>query len=136
MEFRESTQEDIDFVAKYSVSRGISKYQPECIDYMYTLEHEGEVLGIGGFRLINPTTSWCWVDMTELAKKDIRTSYRVIKEWIDIFAKEHGLKRLQCYVETDFEEAIRMVQHLGFGYEFTMKSFIDDKDAFMYVKVI
>ncbi len=114
MNFRETTQEDLDFMVNNSVSRGIQKHCPERIDYCYTLEHEGKVLGIGGFRFINTTTAWCWTDWTHLTGNHIVVSYRIIKEWIDIFAKEHGIKRLQCYIETDFTEAIRMVTHLGF----------------------
>ena len=135
MNFRETTQEDLDFVSNHSVSRGILKRQPECIDYCYTLEHEEEPLGIGGFRFINTTTAWCWLDMTDLAGEYIIVAYRVIKEWMEIFVKEHGIKRLQAYVELDFPEAIRMVQHLGFEKESIMKSFVGDKDVSMYVRI-
>jgi RimJ/RimL family protein N-acetyltransferase len=136
MQFRETTQEDLDFVADHSVSRGIAKYRPECIDYCFTLEHDGKPLGIGGFRLINLTTAWCWIDITDLANKHITVYYRVIKEWTDKFAEEHQLKRLQAYIECDFPEAIRMVQHLGFEWESTMKNFMGDKDAYLYVRLI
>lgn len=136
MNFRETTQEDLEFVANHSVSRGILKRQPECIDYCYTLEHEGKPLGIGGFRLINLTTAWAWIDMTDRVGGHLIPAYRVLKEWIEIFIKEHRIKRLQAYVEMDFPEAIRMVQHLGFEKESIMKNFIGDKDASMYVKVI
>lgn len=135
MEFRETTQEDLDFMANHSVSRGIAKYQPECIDYVYTLEHKGKPLGIGGFRLINRTTAWAWVDMTDLAGSHIVTFYRTMKEWIDKFVEEHQLKRLQAYIECDFPEAIRMVKHLGFKWESDMKNFMDDRDAYMYIRI-
>ncbi len=134
MIFRETTQEDLAFVADHSVSRGIAKHQPECIDYMYTLEHEGKPLGIGGFRLINLTTAWCWVDQCDLAGEHITTFYRTMKEWLDIFAKEHKIKRAQAYIETDFEQAIRLVQHLGFEYESTMQNFVGNQPAYLYVK--
>lgn len=136
MKFRETTQADLDFVANNSVSRGICSKQPKSIDYCYTLEHEGKPLGIGGFRLINLTTAWCWVDMTHLAGGHIIVCYRTIKEWMAKFTEEHKLKRLQAYVEPDFPEAIRMVEHLGFERESIMKNFINDKDVYMYVKVI
>lgn len=135
MEFRETTQKDLDFVANHSVSRGILKRQPECIDYCYTLEHKGKVLGIGGFRLINLTTAWCWTDLTYLAGEHIIVGYRILNEWIDIFVKEHGIKRLQAYVECNFKEAIRMVKHLGFHYESTMPNFVGNQPAYMYVKL-
>ena len=115
MIFRESTKEDFDFVADHSVSRG--KVHPDCIDYIYTLEHEGIPLGIGGFKLMNYDTAWCWVDLTDASGCHIRSVYRVVKEWIDEFMEEKHLTRLQATVECDFEEAIRMVQHLGFKKE-------------------
>ena len=83
---------------------------------------------------MNLTTAWCWVDM--LSHEDIRTSYRLIKEWIDDFAAAHELKRLQAYVECDFEEAIRLVKHLGFEKESIMKNFMNDKDAYMFVRIL
>lgn len=136
MIFRRTTQEDLDFVADNSVSRGILKRQPECIEYCYTLEHEGKVLGIGGFRLINLTTAWAWTDWTHLSAEHIIVCYRTVKEWMDIFAKEHGIKRFQAYIQPDFPEATRMAEHLGFKYESTMKNFVGNKDAHMYVRII
>lgn len=135
MQFRETTQEDINFLADHSVSRGISKYQPECIDYSYTLERRGNPLAIGGFKLINRTTAWCWLNMADCSDGHIVVIYRVISEWIDEFVKTHKIKRLQAYVETDFPEAMRLVEHLGFKWESDMEDFIDNKDAYMYVRL-
>lgn len=136
MNFREMIQSDVDFVKDHSVSRGIFYKQPEVTDFSYTLEHEGEILGIGGIRLINPTTAWAWIDMTHYAGNHIIAVYRVIKEWMDILCKEKGIKRLQAYIEMDFPEAIRMVRHLGFKEESVMKNFMGDKDAFMFVRIV
>lgn len=134
MNFRELKQEDIDAVKDDSISRGILSKQPEVIDYGYTLEHEGKVLGIGGFRFINSTTAWAWLDLTDRAGSHLIASYRVIKEWIDLFAQEHGIRRLQAYIEADFEKAIRLVKHLGFHQESTMPNFVGNKSAYLYVK--
>ena len=136
MEFRETTTEDLAYMASHSISRGIQKHCPEQIDYLYTLEHEEKPLMTGGFRLINCTTAWCWVDLSDMAGSYPVASYRVIKEWINLFAQEHGIKRLQAYVECDFKEAIRMVEHLGFKWESNMKNFMGDKDAFMYARIL
>ena len=133
MEFREATIKDFEYVADHSISRG--KVHPAQIDYVYTLEHDGVPLGIGGFKLINYDTAWCWVDLTDSAGSHIVTAYRVIRDWIENFTKEHGLTRLQATVECDFVEAIRMVQHLGFKKESIMKKYVEGRDAFMYVKI-
>ncbi len=134
MKFRELKQEDIDAVKNDSISRGVLSKQPEIIDFSYALEHEGKILGIGGIRLINLTTAWCWIDLTHYAGKHITTVYRVIKEWTEILVKDKGIKRLQCYIETDFPEAIRIVEHLGFYQESVMRKFVGNKPAFLYVK--
>lgn len=136
MEFRLATQADLDYVAENSVSRGMLKQIPEQTDYVYTFEHEGLPLGVGGLRLINLTTAWCWMDMTPISHKYIKTFYRTVSEWRDSFAKEHGLRRLQAYIECDFPEAVRMIEHLGFEKESIMENFIGDKDAFMYKRIL
>ena len=134
MEFGELTQTDIDVVKNNSISRGVLSKQPQEIEFNYALRHEGKVLGIGGVRLINMTTAWAWVDLTHYAGERIITVYRVIKEWMKILAKDKGIKRMQAYVEADFEEAIRMVEHLGFRRESIMSRFVNEKPAYMFVR--
>jgi len=137
MNFREMTEQDVEYMKTHSVSRGILKHQPIQTEFCFTLENRGNILGIGGFRLINQTTAWCWCDLTEWSHDHVIVTYRVIKEWIDIFVETHGLKRLQAYIEPDFPEAIRMIQHLGFKKESTLESFLPDgRNAFMYKRII
>jgi len=133
---RESIQSDLDYMAEHTMSRGVQKSCPEQISYMYTLEDDGVPLGMGGFRLINKYTSWCWVDFSPVGHKNVILSYRTIKEKINEFCKEHKIKRLQAYVECDFPEAIRLAEHLGFSQESTMSNFAGNRDAYMYVRII
>ena len=135
MEFRDTTQEDLDYMADNSMSRGVQKSCPDQISFMYTLADNGIPLGIGGFQLINQHTAWCWVDISPVGHDNVRQSYRTIKEGIENFAKEYNLRRLQAYVECDFDKAIRMVEHLGFERESTMTNFVGDKDAYMYKRI-
>ncbi len=136
MKFREAIQPDFDYLADHSVSRGIQKHAPEQIEYTYTLEHEGIPLCIGGFRMINVTTAWCWVDLSSDAGSHLLAVYRTIREWIESFCKENKIVRLQAYVECDFTQAISMVQHLGFTKECIMERFMGDKDAFLYKRIL
>ena len=133
MIFREATQADMDYVAEHSISQGVQSKQPESIDYLFTLEHEDVPLGIGGFRLLNSTTAWAWVNLADTSH--MITGYRVIKNWIESFVEEHKLRRLQAYVMCDFPEAIRMVKHLGFRQESIMRCFNGDKSAYLYVRI-
>lgn len=120
----------------HSASRGIFSKQPEVTDFSYCLEHEDKVLGVGGIQMINHSTSWVWLDLTDNFKDHVPTVYRIIKEWMEILCKQKGIKRLQAYILPDFPEAMRMVEHLGFLYESRMEKFADDKDAFMYKKIM
>jgi RimJ/RimL family protein N-acetyltransferase len=136
MEFRLTIPEDLEFMKDNSESRGIQKHEPVQITYQYTLDDDGVILGVGGFRLINQHTAWCWVDLTSIGKRQAIATYRVIKEWIDIFVDEHDLKRIQAYVDPEYEAAIRTVEHLGFKKESIMEKFLGNRDAFMFVRVI
>lgn len=136
MIFREMNKEDYEYLKDNSASRGIFKNTPEVTEYSYSLEHEGKLLASGGFRLINKTTSWCWIDLTHHAESHITTLYITISKWIDEFVKDKGIKRLQAYIDPQFPEAIRLVQHLGFERESNMKNFYGDRDAFLYVRLI
>ena len=135
VKFRESTQADIDALKGRSISRGIMKRQQERNDYCYTLEHKGEVLVIGGIRMINNISAWAWVDISIDAKPRMRTVYRAIKEWMEIIVKEKGIIRLQAYIEPDFPEAIRMIQHLGFEKESILEYFLPKGDAYLYRRI-
>ena len=135
MEFRTATKDDLVYMADHSISRGVLKQIPEKVDYICTLEHDDKILCVGGFSLINTTTTWCWIDISDDAGGHILTMYRVIREWIEKFCEDHKIVRLQAHVECDFTEGITLVQHLGFKKESIMEKFMGDKDAFMYKRI-
>lgn len=134
MRFREAVQPDLDLVEATMLHPTVQYKQPERIDYCYTLEHEGEILGTGGFRFVTETTAWAWVILSKYAEPNLKTVYKCTKKWIDLFCEEHRIRRLQAFVDVDFSEAIRLVEHLGFEQEFRMRDFMPEKDAYMYVK--
>ncbi len=134
MNFRETIPADFEFMSHHSINKGVDRKILDCIDYVFTLE-DNVPLAIGGFRMINTTTAWCWIDLSDEAGKHLVKVYRVIKEWIDEFAESHKIKRLQAFVRTDFEEAERLVKHLGFEKESIMENFFGSKDAYMYVRL-
>ena len=134
MEFREVQQSDIDYMTHNSINGDLK--QLRAIDYIYTLEHNGIPLLVGGFRLITDTTAWCWVDISHEAGNHTVTMYRTIKEWINNFVETHNIKRLQAFTRPDSEESIRMLKHLGFKPESAMVGFFEDGDALLFVRLI
>lgn len=135
MEFQKLNQDHIDAVAGKSISRGIFQKMPPEYEFDFGLVHDGKVMGVGGINLLNLTTGFIWMDMSEDARDNIYTVYRCIKEYMDKIVHTHGLRRLECYVEKDFPEAIRTVRHLGFELEMECQQVIDEKSAFRYIKL-
>lgn len=135
MILRDTTQSDIDYLAKHTRSHGSFNKKPDQVDFTYTLEQEGNVLCIGGLNIITPTTGWVWVDISDKANGQMKNVYRYIRDWLCIFTEDKGLIRLQAHVEKGFPEAIRMIEHLGFEYESTMKRFYGEKDFLLYVRL-
>lgn len=135
MELRELQQSDIDFLKDHSISKSSGAKIPQQVDIRVAIEENGVCLAIGGIQGINTVTAWCWLDMSDEAGKHVVIVYRIIKTWLDEMVEKMGIKRLQCYVECDFEEGHRMVKHLGFEYEHTMPCFIGDKPADLYRRI-
>ena len=133
MELRPMMSEDIAFVAEHTVSRGVFGKQPDTLAWSYALEHDGTILGVGGIQLIVPGTAWAWVDITRFGLRYIKTGYRTIREWMARLTEEHNIHRLQAYVDLEFPEAVRMIEHLGFTRESIMWDFLGDKPAALYV---
>ena len=135
MNVRTATDADLKVAGEQSVSRGCLGEIPDTTDTIYALEHEGELLAVGGFKQLNPTCAWVWLDLAEAALKHVAIVYRVIREIIQAEVEGKGLTRLQAAVEEDFPEAIRLVKHLGFTKESRMPRWSGDKAAFMYVRL-
>ena len=130
---RDATQEDYDYLASHSVSRGL-KEQPAQTDFVYALDFGDVLLGVGGIKLLTPTVAWCWMDWTDHALEHKIFMYRVVKEWLDVMWSTHNLRRLMAVVEPDFREAIKTVEHLGFVKECDMPHFFGDKHGIMFAR--
>jgi len=144
MNFRQLQQSDVEYMAENSYDKDFYKQVPAQTEFDYALEHDGDILGVGGFRMKNNTTAWCWFDLSTKAAEHTIVCYRVIKEWIEGyegkdghvpgFCETHGILRLEAYVKVGFEAGARTVEHLGFEWEHRMMKFIGQSPADRYVK--
>lgn len=132
MEFREATEADLAYMGEHSTSQGCFADLPKTIDYVYAMEDQGQLLGVGGLKMMNPTTAWVWMDVAPYGKRHFHTAFRVIRTWLDSLK---GFRRLQASIAVDFSEGIRTVEHLGFHRESRMKHFHGDTDAYCYVRL-
>ncbi len=135
MKLRETIQSDVDYLAEHTRSHGSFNKKPDILEFTYTLEHEGNILCIGGLNIITPTTGWAWVDISDKADGHMKDVYRYIRDWLKIFTEDKGLIRLQAHVEKGFPEAIRMIEHLGFEFESTLKKFYNETDYLLYARI-
>lgn len=125
----------VEIVKANAVSLSRSVTPVDITDYVYALEHDGALLAVGGIKLMNPTTAWAWLDLTPHGLKRIKSTYRVIRDWLDVMVAEHGLYRLMAAVECDFPQAVRTVEHLGFVKESVMQNWTGDKPAYLYARL-
>jgi len=136
MEFRIATDKDFEFVMAHALHPESEKESPVFIDFDYALENKGVLFGVGGFRQVTPTTAWAYFSLTEYVGNHVIVCYRIISEWIDIWCKDHGIIRLQAWVDIDFEDGHRTVRHLDFKKESTLQDFCGKgKHAIMYARI-
>lgn len=131
---RPVVESDIEVVARESISRGFVGLE-QTNQVADAVEKDGNIIMVGGLIFLTPTTAWCWVELTKYGIKNIVTSYRVIKEWLDISVEKYKLSRVQAYSRCEFKESQRMLEHLGFEKESKMKNFTPEGDAFMFVRI-
>ena len=137
MHLRDATQADILYVASHSISGNSAKAPYLQKESVFTLEYEGEILGVGGIRPITATTAMAWIDASDKAFTDRRRTVNIVKQleaWIQEMQTVYNFHRLQAYVEVDFTKGITLVEHLGFKPESRMKEFFGDKDVFLFVR--
>lgn len=134
MELREATESDLIFASEHTVSRGCFRERPDKIEYVSALEHEGEILMVGGIKLLNLHSAWVWMDWTEYALKYKIMCLRLVRDYLDGFMEETGVVRLMAAIEVNFPEAINTAEHLGFHREGYMPKFAGDTAAYMYVR--
>jgi len=134
MNFRQLTQQDIDWMRENTGDKAFWKSLPERVDYDYCLEHCGDVLCAGGVRLMNETTAVGWIDISPKGHEHIVLCYRTISEWMIQLCQSIGIIRLEAYVREGFGAGVRTVEHLGFSFERKVPRYFGNTDAMLFVR--
>lgn len=142
MEYRKSTQADIDYVRE-------NPFEGEVKDYPYitcpdenaiTTIYEGHIVAVGGVQVHWEGNGTFWLILRDDAKKHGFhgvLALSAIQEKVDHLMAKNNLWRAQAAVRPEFEAAVKMIEYLGFEYEGLMKQYYPDKtDAYRYAKVI
>lgn len=141
MEFRKSTQEDLDYVRSNPFEDAV-KYYPYLVvpeDSCYTAVFEGNVVAVYGLERICEGVSWVWLIMTAGCKKKGVfgiIAIHTIRDKLEELLRNNNIRRAQATVRPDFTEAIKMIEFLGFEKEGLMKQYYLDKtDAILYARL-
>ncbi len=97
---------------------------------------DGQVIFCGGLVPFWPGTAEAWlVTHPTLAQKYAKDIYQIATSFTLFYGKILNLKRLQCTVQSDFELAIKFVEHIGYRREGLLKKFIGEHDYYMYALI-
>ena len=139
MEFREATEEDLAYVRANPHEAAIKGFESSLPGNSFTAIFESEIVGIGGIYEIWDGVAWAWVTLTKDCKK--RGLHGIIalgaiRDKMEELLKENDIRRVQCTVRTDFDAAIKMVEHFGFRLECCMEGYyVDGSDALLYSRI-
>jgi len=142
MIFRKATQADLDYVRSCPYEGPVKDFPYlECPDdNTITAIFENKVVAVAGVMMLWPGVGLFWLIMTAHCKKEGCfgiLAISAIQSNFEMLVEKNQLWRAQATVRTDFPEAIKMIEFLGFECEGLMKQYFPDKaDAFMYGKII
>jgi len=136
MLLRNATTADFEFVAEHSAFKNYYTKEPERLFYSVALEQDGNVIAVGGLMLITKHTAWAWCEITTFVENHKIELVRTMRDWLDVTVSELQLSRLQAWVDPERPEAVKLIKHLGFVEEFSMKDFLGlDKNVSLFIKL-
>jgi L-amino acid N-acyltransferase YncA len=114
MKIRMATAEDIQDVLSRTTSR-VMKEAPAEWDLLFTCELDsGPIAAVGGFRFLTAHSAVGWYSLTPEGHAAPKELLRAAKAWLSEVAKTYGLRVVFGFVDADYPEAIRFVEHLGY----------------------
>ena len=107
------------------------------LDGSNAIAYDGdEPIAAGGFQLVNRGVGEVWLALTPYARLRFRAVYRAILTWMQEQAAAYRIHRFQTITPASAAPAQRLLLHLGFDYEATLKQFgADRSDWYMYAMV-
>jgi RimJ/RimL family protein N-acetyltransferase len=141
MNFKKPTQEDFDYVAAHAFEGAVKNYPYQQVpdDNCYAIEFDGVLVGVGGMVLHWEGMAEFWLILTDQCRKDGVygiLALSAIKEKVDYLIETNNIIRAQATVRTDFPEAVKMIEYLGFKDEGLMEYYAPDgHDVFRYARI-
>ena len=144
MEFRPATQEDLNYVRENPFEGAVKDYPylevPD--ENCYTAIFEGAIVAVYWLEVFREGVGWVGLIMTDDCKKKGVfgiIAIHTIRDKLEELLKDNNIRRAQAAIRTDFAEAIKMVEFLGFKNETPdgMKYYFPDKsNGYLYSRII
>lgn len=141
MIFRQATQEDLDFVRQNPFEEAVKNYANLTVPEKncYTVIFQDVIVGVCGITVLWEGVGEVWLMLTaDCRKKGFFGVIALAAIKTKMEEMTFGLKRVQAIIRTDFPEAIKMIEFLGFVNETPegMESYFPDGgNAYLYAKI-
>lgn len=134
---RNATQEDLDYLKQNPIEGAVKNYPKlELGGIAKTGIVDGEIVGIGGVVIYWKGVAEGWIILSGKVKEFKVETIMCIDRIMEQMILDNGLRRLQVTVRTDFPQAKKLVEALGFECEGLMKKYSPDgTDVWMYALV-
>ena len=142
MIFRKATQEDMAFVRQNPFEGAVKNYPYMEIpdENTYTVIYESAIVAVGGLWVRWEGVGLLWLMLTADCKKygiHGLLALEAIKEKMEYLIEKNNLWRAEAAIRTDFLQAIKMIEFLGFEREGLMRQYYPDKsDSYLYARIL
>ena len=140
LETRPYEDGDMEYVRANPFQEEVKNYPDLPIpEHTYTCVFDGEIVAVGGVKMLGEDSGEAWIIMTKQSRKDHifgLIACRAITDKLDSLILELELKVCQARVKLNFAVAIRFIEALGFTIVREIKGYFPDGvSALLYSKV-
>lgn len=132
MIIRESTPLDLLDIMANPLDEEVKGYNLALTGHCKTVEHHNRPVGIGGVVIVGNGVGEIWLILAKEVNQCRVIMYRCIRNILNQYIKELGLKRVQARVRNNYPKAQQMMLHLGFKNE----GIIKDTNTYMFSRTI
>lgn len=101
----------------------------------FTAIYDREIMCCGGVTIMWPGVGEVWTVNGPLTRKYPIQFHKLIKRWLHLLTKKHGLHRIQAVVDATNETHVRWIEALGFSREGMMRQYYRRRDFYLYAIV-
>lgn len=142
MFFRQTTQEDLEFVRQNPFEGAVKNYPYMQVpdNNCYTVIFEGQIVAVGGMIVLWEGVGELWLMLTAECRKNgifgvIALS--AIRDKVEELIENNNIRRAQSMIRTDFPQAIKMIESFGFRREGLLEQYCPDKgDVYIYAQIM